>query len=328
MQPHGHPLGRRAFLASLSSLFAATGFGRRRFRSPEVVLFSTVGYLIFRDYVRVADPANGQISPYLTPFGHRSYPDGSARSLQGPVAVVVHDKFDGQQLGDAIELYWPPGRWRRVWYRPPGTPGTLNISPDGSHIAAVFRPTPQDYKHIWIFSTGAEPEPLDVTDLWPATGRTGDFSPHWRPDSRAVLFHRVTVPPGGGYATITIEQFELPTRRFTVARPPSIYNFDACYGPPGTLIVREYGAIRQVMANGEVRELLPYGAIPGFGFLDAGLAYSAPLNAVAFTVGETKLIGQPRQEQAIWLLWMADGRLQKLVAVREARISQLCFARP
>ncbi|MGH7088903.1 MAG: hypothetical protein ACREFQ_08380 [Stellaceae bacterium] len=321
-------MARRAFLAALGSLLAAVGCGRWRYRSPEVVLFSTIGYLIFRDYVRVVDPGSGRIFPYLTPYGHRSYLGASARSLRGPAAVVVHDKFDGEHLGDAIELYWPPRRWRMVWYRPPGSPGAVNISPDGSRVAAVFRPKPKDYQHIWVLSTGGEPDPLDITLLWPPEGRTGDFSPHWRPDSRALLFRRLSVPPGGGYMPITIVQFDLATRQFTVLRPPSIYNFDACYGPGGSLIVREYGAIRQIATDGTVTELLPEGAIPGFGFLDSGLCYSAALNAVAFTVAETKLIGKPEQEKAIWLLWLADRRLQKLIGVQAFRIGDICFARP
>ncbi|MGH9476312.1 MAG: hypothetical protein ACRD1C_08255 [Terriglobales bacterium] len=258
----------------LTPALMAAGCGRFAFRSPEVLLFSTVGYRYCQNYTLIAEPASGEVRAFLTPSGGKSYPSAPARSLHGPVAVVVHEHFPGGQvIGDIIELYWPPRRWRRLWYRPPGSPGQLVMSPDATKVAAVFRPQPDQYSHISIFPLSGD-DPLDVSELIPAQGRVGDVSPDWSPNGEQLVLRRIDSTAGVRDQTIELPCLHIGTRRVSVLRAARPQFLIACYGPDGPLLERDGLSLRKIAPDGAVSTLLDHDAIPGAMPIDLGLAYS------------------------------------------------------
>lgn len=323
-RPHGGaPMSRRRFLQMLTPALLAVGCGRLAFRSPEVLLFSTVGYRFFEDYVWVADPASGGVAAFLQPGGRRSYPAASARDLHGPIAVIVHEILPSGVIGNVISLYWPPRRWQKLWYRPPVSPGTLAMSPTLSLVAAGLRPAPTAYQQVWAFPTGGG-EPIKISDLLPASGRTGDFSPAWSPDGSQLMFRRIHVPLGGGRQMTELLTFHVATRQISVLRPTTPNFLIACFGPEGSLIERGGPFLRQIWPDGRVKQLLEPGAIPGALPSDTGLEYSARLNAVAFTM--VRWPARPKPQHEVWFLPLNGGPPRRLFATDHSRVIEIGFA--
>ncbi|MGH9476308.1 MAG: hypothetical protein ACRD1C_08235 [Terriglobales bacterium] len=306
----------------LTPALIAAGCGRAAFRSPEVLLFSTIGYRIFQDYIWVADPAGDEVRAFLRPAGQRSYLEASACSLAGPVAIIVHKTMPSGIVDDEIDLYRPTNRWRRLWYQPPASPGDLAISPVGALVAATMRPTPGDLSHIWIIPTSGG-EPMDISGRLPAG--TGDYSPQWSQSGERLMFRRISVSDAGRHYVTELLSFSPATGQVSVFLPQRPEFLMACFGPRESLILREGLVLNLLAADGTSTRLLDAHAIPGAALSDAGMIYSERLNLIAFTM--VRGINTPQESSEIWLLDLAGSKLRRLYATTSGRVAGISFAR-
>lgn len=320
-------VNRREFLGLLGASLAAAACGGGPtgpvYLSPEVVMFSTAGYVPFSDYVWTVDPADASVNVFLVPSGERSYPAASARSLKGPVAVGAEVGMPDGTVPTIIYLYQPPATFKQLWSKPPGSPGQIALSLDTSLLAAVYSPNQDTYQEMWIFPTNGD-APINVTALRPIEGRMGDFSPHWSPDGSKLLIRRISEPLAGGQESTQLLVYEPATQSVSVLTAPVSDVIVACYGPNGSLIERRNQFLQMIAPDGTATPLLPPDAIPGLLPSDIGLAYSSRLNAVAFTMA--RKLGTNSFQDEIWYLQLDGGVPKQLWAAGDDRLIGLCFA--
>jgi len=251
--------------------------------SSEVVLFSTIGDIPFRDCICSVETDGSNFKRLLSPTQNRSYLYASGNSLRNGLVVTVEELDSSGQIEVHMYLYHPKDdQWIRLLTEE-GLEGAGYMSPDSSRIAYVFAPKSQPKQlRTWVMDLKTGNRKKLTGDDNQEGAWDGYLS--WRPDGKEIVFLRLnltadgvtsklmSVSPSGGQPNLILEKQE-----GTAA---------SCYAPDGKrLAVLSKNGLEILEPTEPSRKVIvPLSSLPNVQLLMGSLICSRTQDVIAFSV--------------------------------------------